>query len=484
MKETRYAVLIGMNDYKKNPLSYSVKDVLDVKNVLIEYCRFDNENIFTIVDSSTPIITQIHQAFEKIKKQFRRNSDLILFYYSGHGEYDSEQTKSLLFFQDETSLGIGDIAKDYFEPLEAKNQYLIIDACHSGKNVYIKQKNNPRKIERKLFYDSKEIYFLFAAEENKKAYQNEKLKNSYFSYYFIEAVKDKKLYDEDGLLSMNSIDEYIRKKISVHKDVIQIPGSESRTTGYKPFAFRNETIKKVEKIPEILKINIMEDSNDFDLGSSLTIENRQRIQNQLKELLTNKFENFILDEDLIKNYDINIKSKYDHISYELEKDLEKNIIKVAKNNNLEVIKGLFSEKLIKNNRKKTGLFGMFDMLHGEPEPEYDYDILYDDNFIIPAFIELKAKSFEIVSGGLYCLLYQAKYGFVFCKTFFKYDWDGTHEKISKFIKIDLTAFRLKDENVYKAEIEIEKSLNQLIENIKKWNQERKDEISAFLKKTN
>lgn len=36
MKETRYAVLFGMNNYKKNPLSYSVKDVADIKNVLIE----------------------------------------------------------------------------------------------------------------------------------------------------------------------------------------------------------------------------------------------------------------------------------------------------------------------------------------------------------------------------------------------------------------------------------------------------------------
>ncbi len=125
---------------------------------------------------------------------------------------------------------------------------------------------------------------------------------------------------------------------------------------------------------------------------------------------------------------------------------------------------------------------MFDMMHGEPEPDYSYDITYNDYFILSAFIRLKAKSFENVSGGLYCLFYQAKYGFVFCKSFFKYEWDGTDEKVSDFIKVDLTPYRLMDENIDEARKELLFALKELAGSIEKWNDDRKNEIASFLKK--
>ena len=184
MKETRYAVLIGMNNYRKNPLLFSVKDVDDVKNVLIGNCRFEAENIFEIIDAKQPVKEQISKAFETIQKKFQRGADLLLFYYSGHGEYDDNDEKSLLYFEDETSLEIGDVVMSYLQPLKAKNHYLIIDACHSGKNVYVKPKYNARKMERKLLHDSKELYFLFAAEENRKAFQDDKLKKQLLHLLF------------------------------------------------------------------------------------------------------------------------------------------------------------------------------------------------------------------------------------------------------------------------------------------------------------
>ena len=231
---------------------------------------------------------------------------------------------------------------------------------------------------------------------------------------------------------MNSIDEYIRKKLSNHTDVIQIPGSESRSTGYKPFAFLSTTIEKMVTQPVIMKKESIKTSpSNFDLGQSLISKNRQKIQEKLKKLLLTEVKNFNID-DLKHVYEINNKSADGNIPYEIDEELEKAIIIKARKNDLEAINNLFTVKLLKQQRKKTGLSAMFDLIHGEPEPEYSYKIIHNDYFIVSAFIELKAKSFENVSGGLYCLFYQAKYGFVFCKTFFKYEWDGTHEKNSKF----------------------------------------------------
>jgi hypothetical protein len=483
MKEIRYALLIGMNNYKKNPLSYSFKDVEDIREALVNYCKFKTENIFLIGDFDMPIRTQLQKGFEAIQKKFRANSDLFFFYYSGHGEYDQQQEKSSLLLSDDTSIGIGEVVLKYFEPLKAKNQYLIIDACHSGKNIYIKPKGTSIKKERKLLNDSKELYFLFAAEEHRKAYQNDKLKNSYYTYYFLEAIKNNSLYDDDGWLTMNSIDEYIRKKLSTHADLVQIPGSESRTTGYKPFAFVETKTKK-----EIQTITISKEkmkpilSSNFDLGESLTYTNRQKIQEQLKKLLRSEFEHFPLTDFLKDTYEIKNQSGYGNIPPSVEHELEERIITKAKRDDLDAIKNSFEIKVGNKPRRKTGLSAMFDMLHGEPEPEVNYRIKQNESIIVSAFIELKAKDYKNVSGGVLCLFYQSKYGFVFCKALFKYDWDGTDEMISKFIKVDLVPFLLKEDNVAEAQKELNSALHELIENLKKWNEIRENEIRDFISK--
>ena len=134
------------------------------------------------------------------------------------------------------------------------------------------------------------------------------------------------------------------------------------------------------------------------------------------------------------------------------------------------------------NRRKTGLSSVFDMLHGEPEPGYSYDIKYNDHFITAAFIQLKAKTYQCASGGIFCLFYQAKYGFVFCRAFFKYDWDGSGEKVDNFVRVNLTPYKLVDSNIEIAKAELLDSLQQLVAYIRTWNTEREKEIDEFMKK--
>ena len=479
MTEVRYAILIGMDNYKKNPLSYSVKDVRDLQKVLINNCRFLSENIFIITDSTEPIIEQIDRAYKTINIKFKRGADLFLFYYSGHGEYDEKKGNSLLNFEDDTTLEIGKVAENYFNPIKAKNEYLIIDACHSGTNIFIKPKSNVKKEERKLLANSKETYFLFAAQKSKKAYQDDKLQNSYFTYYFIKAIKDEKLYDEKGFLTMSAINENVRMNLSNHtKENIQIPGSESRSVGYKPFAILKQAKKNQT---ELHKKDLMNEKPEFDLEQSLSSDNRTQIQLQLKKLLQSKFESFTVDV-LSDEYDVQKKNGYDGLSYELQEKLEKSIIQKASVKDLSAINEMFKVKLVSKNKIQTSFSTMFEMINGKPEPEYSYDITYNEDFVIASFIELKAKRFDNVSGGLFNLLYQAKYGFVYCKTLFKYEWDGTHEKISDYIKTELTPFLLKNENIEKVKQEIVLSLNELAEKIREWNDERKVEIQNFLKK--
>jgi hypothetical protein len=477
MKEERFAILIGMNNYKDNPLDFSVKDATDLKDVLVSHCRFKKGNITMIVDSNIPVKEQIDNAYHSIAEKLKPQIDLFLLYFSGHGDYDKDLEKSNLILEDDSEISISEIVFNYLEPLKAKNQYLIIDACHSGKPFYIKPKYNQKKRERKLLNDSKEIYFLFAAEEHKKAFQTDKLKNSYYTYYFIECIKNTKLYDEDGWLTMSSIDENVRKKLSSHKDVVQIPGSESRATGYKPFAFLSTKMEDILPVT-IENIEIMNtNSNEFNLEQSLTTENRQFIQDHLSQLL----QKVVIDFDLKEfeaEYEIAMNGNI--LDGELAKSLEERIIQKAQHEDLAAINGVFNREVIRHKRNKTGLTGMIDMLYGEPEPVVYYRIRHIDSVVCSTFILFKAKSFSDVSGGLYVLFYQAKYGFVFCKTYFKYEWDGTLEKISNFVNVELTPYLLQESSILAVKSELNNSLIQLSKHIRNWSGERKKEISKFL----
>jgi hypothetical protein len=478
MSENRFAILIGMDRYDESPLDFSVKDATDLKEALIKYCKFGEENIKLIVDSQTPVKEQIDSAFKNIAEKFKSKNDLFLFYFSGHGEYDEKREKSYIVFEDDSTLFVGDIVTNYFGLLKAKNEYLIIDACHSGKSFHIKPKHNKRKTERILLNNSADTYFLFAAEENKKAYQNNKLKNSYYTYYFLEAVKNNKLYDENGWLTMNAIDEYIRRKLTTLKNVIQIPGSESRGIGYKPFAFledeKNATLQTSQN-----NIEIMENSsNGFDLEQSLSEENRKLIQNQLSDILEGVILNYNLN-DFEADYEIE-KSGGSYLPSELERSLEERIILRAQQEDLDAIHGVFHKEIIEQKRKKTGISGMMNMMLGEPEPQVYYTIRHYDNVVRSKFILFKAKKFDRVSGGLYVMFYQSKYGFVFCRAYFKYDWDGTNEKVANFIKVELLPYTLEASSLEAVKSELNNSFTELVKLIKKWNEERKAEISKFL----
>ena len=49
IQETRYAVIIGIDDYQNNPLSFCVNDAESIEETLLKNCLFKKENIFNIV---------------------------------------------------------------------------------------------------------------------------------------------------------------------------------------------------------------------------------------------------------------------------------------------------------------------------------------------------------------------------------------------------------------------------------------------------
>jgi hypothetical protein len=479
-----------MDSYTTDPLPFCVKDVNDLEQALLSNCRFQRDNIFKITESLTPVKEQIDKAFSSIEKRFKSNKDLLFFYFSGHGEYDHEEGKSKVLFEDDTELTIEDIILRYFLRLSPKNQYLLIDACHSGSNIFFKGKDNPAKEIRRLDYNSSELCLMFATESKSKAVQGNGVQNSYFTYYLLEAIKKLELYDEDGLLTIQAIDNYLKKKVIEKSDFLQIPVSEIRSSGYKVFAFDEIKIQsKAEMKPSmrIGEINVNHVSgNSLDTGisfeDSLLPESRKNVQDKCVILVQNSIDSLI---DKLSNQGLDVFSSnpFTDLYYNDQEKFFKKIIETSKQEGIVAVNGLFLVEQ-REERKLSfgGLGSIIDHLYQKSEPEFYYRIETTSDDIFTVGLTVKANNVYQVSCGFFVLFFQAKFGFAICLVKYNYSWTGTSDKGIKYIGATIRPFLL---NEYNESITLEYLKSNITDfevTLDSWNTQRQREIENFKSK--
>lgn len=494
MTETRYAILIGMDNYPGNELPYCIKDVTDLEQTLISHCRFSQDNIHKIIDSKKPIKQQIDEAYSVIEHKFKTKEDLLFFYFSGHGEYDKDEGKSKILFEDDTELTIEDILLRYFVKIIPKNQYLLIDACHSGSNVFFKGTDNPEKEIRRLNYHSSELCLMFATESKRKAIQSNDIMNSYFTYFLIEAIKKTTIYDEDGYLTIQAIDNYIKKKVVEKSDFLQIPVSEIRSSGYKIFSFDENTIQLKNKSqqpnnrkPKSLTMDKDNQSAEISIISfedSLLPKHRDDVQNMYSDLIQKSFD-ILIDKLNSTDLDVVNSNPFHEIENSDQQKVFKMIIEKSKGNGIEAVSGLFN--VHQREKRKSKLFGLgsiMDYLYEESKPDYDYSIDTFSSQMFTVGISVKAKNVYQVTGGVFALFYQAKYGFAICLVKYHYSWSGTSENELKFIDVIIKPYLLNEDNEKEILTFLTSNIDNFSDTINSWCDQRKKEISDFRSKVN
>lgn len=132
----RKALIVGINYYKEvNDLKGCVNDAYNVKTVLERNAdgtlNFDI-NMMTALDEET-IITK-NTLKDNIDNLFSGDSEIALFYYSGHGYIES--TGGYLVTS-ECQRGDDGLDMNYLMTIannsKAKNKIIILDSCYSGK---------------------------------------------------------------------------------------------------------------------------------------------------------------------------------------------------------------------------------------------------------------------------------------------------------------------------------------------------------------
>ena len=129
----RRALLIGIDSYPgKNRLNGCLADVKSLKAILEK--NEDGTPNFDIVELLD--VKSSHEAMVQIDSLFATDSDIALFYFSGHG-FDNTTGSELVFPDDITHNGYYKGLQmrsimDLVNKSKARNKIIILDCCHAG----------------------------------------------------------------------------------------------------------------------------------------------------------------------------------------------------------------------------------------------------------------------------------------------------------------------------------------------------------------
>lgn len=130
--ENAYALIIGVDN--KQQTDIFVKDAQAMYNVLSDekLCGYNKENITLLTDQNATT-ANILEALDYFIKKIDENDSFLLF-YSGHGGYDKEQSKSCLMPHDVRSdnLIYGKDLREKLSQMKSKRMFILFDCCHSG----------------------------------------------------------------------------------------------------------------------------------------------------------------------------------------------------------------------------------------------------------------------------------------------------------------------------------------------------------------
>src|ERR1035437_7138571 len=242
MKEIRFAILIGIDDYDQNPLDYCVKDVLNVKESFLTYCNVIEDNIYLIKSSyhepSYDIYQSLLEIYKRIEGKFNADNDSIFFYFSGHGIKSRHSTTLAL---KDKSITLQEIFEKLFS-LRPKFIFSLIDSCYSGVGI---SETIDKSAEEYLFQqniaEACGYSIICASAFDKPAKEDELLQNGRFTGVFLEIIKNKLNYIK-GVLTLNRIYQLIDEIFKDNPIFRQLPFAQNKGLSTYPLSFIDDKI--------------------------------------------------------------------------------------------------------------------------------------------------------------------------------------------------------------------------------------------------
>lgn len=238
----RWAVLVGVNHYV-NPayprLQVCVKDVTALYQQLIDV-GYDPDRIRLLSDDTTPLPTRpkILSAVKQLAKAAERD-DLVVFYYSGHGDI-ANGTSYLVARDGEphaleyTAVALSEIT-NILKTSAARAKVIILDACHSGADFAGKgPKSMPPDFIERVFKQAQGQAILASCQQGEFSYEWKEQERSVFTHFLLEALSGKADLDDKSLVTVQDVNRYVSngvRKWAFQNEKSQTPTLQSVMSG-------------------------------------------------------------------------------------------------------------------------------------------------------------------------------------------------------------------------------------------------------------
>jgi len=239
----RWAVLVGANAYEDKAhygqLQVCVKDVEAIREQLIAG-GFDSERVRLLTDHTPelPSRANILAALKAVADATEPN-DLLLFYYSGHG--DEAGGESYLIARDGRRVVLDDTAvrvsrvQKIIKQAPARAKVIILDACHSGADIGGKgPKPMPKDFIRRVFEQAEGLAVLASCKQGQLSYEWHENERSVFTHFLLQAFGGAADRDEKGFVTVQDASRHVTDGVKLwasQRNRIQTPTLQYTVAG-------------------------------------------------------------------------------------------------------------------------------------------------------------------------------------------------------------------------------------------------------------
>jgi WD40 repeat protein len=230
MAETQYALLIASSTFPKEarlqPLRCPENDVDGMRDRLTSppFGLFNSEQVKVFKNAPH---YEVLLAIEQVLRSAGKN-DLVLIYYSGHGEVDEAgrlhlaTSNSMLDALASTSIPVH-VLKSYIEVARSNRIVLILDCCYAGAaGKMFNFRSDPVGEELKQVSSGQGIYVLTASTAVQTAQERETDRYGLMTKHILDALTEPDAdVDQDGFISMDELYTYVHSH--VRREVVQTP---------------------------------------------------------------------------------------------------------------------------------------------------------------------------------------------------------------------------------------------------------------------
>jgi hypothetical protein len=241
----KWAVVVGVNEYddKMNygTLKVCVKDAQAISKCLID-SGYSAERIRLLTDETNQLPTKsnILEALKAIANA-ANEEDLLVFYYSGHGDIDLVENEPYLVAKDGRLMILPDTAvsvdrlKKIMEGSQARAKVIILDACHSGAKIPGK---GPKKMSedfiQRVFDKAEGLAIIASCKQNEFSYEWHKNSQSVFTHYLLDGLNGNADRDGKKFVTVQDINRHVSNGVRLwasQNNVNQTPTFEYTGAG-------------------------------------------------------------------------------------------------------------------------------------------------------------------------------------------------------------------------------------------------------------